>query len=156
MTDGSISSKNSEPNAVPVVGTLGAHAEKSPRCAAEIILSLMTYLLTFHVVHFGGYALAGSRSRFRRCEVVGRVGLINVNDLGIWYDVQAERFKPLIAFMKRQGTAIGIQIGHGGRKASSQSAMQGILWRTEERIGKPEPGLGSRSGRPPNGSVNVG
>jgi 2,4-dienoyl-CoA reductase-like NADH-dependent reductase (Old Yellow Enzyme family) len=36
--------------------------------------------------------------------------------------------------MKRQGTAIGIQIGHGGRKASSQSAMQGMGPLTEENI----------------------
>lgn len=34
--------------------------------------------------------------------------------------------------MKRQNTAIGIQLAHGGRKASSQTAMQGMGPLTEE------------------------
>ena len=45
-----------------------------------------------------------------------------------------ESFKPLIAFMKRQGTAIGIQLAHGGRKSSSQTAMQGMGPLTEENL----------------------
>src|SRR5665213_1472060 len=89
---------------------------------------------TFHVVHLGRYALGGFGLVFVEVTAVEQVGLINENDLGIWNDAQAESFKPLIAFMKRQGTAIGIQIGHGGRKASSQSAMQGMGPLTEENI----------------------
>jgi hypothetical protein len=30
-----------------------------------------------------------------------QIGLINENDLGIWNDVQAESFRPLIALMRR-------------------------------------------------------
>jgi len=89
---------------------------------------------TFHVVHLGRYALGGFGLVFVEVTAVEEIGLINENDLGIWNDMQAESFKPLIAFMKRQGTAIGIQIGHGGRKASSQSAMQGMGPLTEENI----------------------
>src|SRR5665213_2945178 len=89
---------------------------------------------TFHVVHLGRYALGGFGLVFVEVTAVEEVGLINENDLGIWNDAQAESFKPLIAFMKRQGTAIGIQIGHGGRKASSQSAMQGMGPLTEENL----------------------
>ena len=89
---------------------------------------------TFHVVHLGRYALGGFGLVFVEVTAVEQIGLINENDLGIWNDAQAESFKPLIAFMKRQGTAIGIQIGHGGRKASSQSAMQGMGPLTEENI----------------------
>jgi 2,4-dienoyl-CoA reductase-like NADH-dependent reductase (Old Yellow Enzyme family) len=89
---------------------------------------------TFHVVHLGRYALGGFGLVFVEVTAVEEVGLINENDLGIWNDAQAESFKPLIAFMKREGTAIGIQIGHGGRKASSQSAMQGMGPLTEENI----------------------
>ena len=57
---------------------------------------------------------------------VEQVGLINENDLGIWNDAQVQSFKPLIAFMKRESTAIGIQLAHGGRKAASQRAMDGM------------------------------
>ena len=88
----------------------------------------------FHLVHLGRYALGGFGLVFVEVTAVEEVGLTNENDLGIWNDAQAESFKPLIAFMKRQGTAIGIQIGHGGRKASSQSAMQGMGPLTEENI----------------------
>jgi 2,4-dienoyl-CoA reductase-like NADH-dependent reductase (Old Yellow Enzyme family) len=45
-----------------------------------------------------------------------------------------ESFRPLIAFMRRQGTAIGIQLAHGGRKACSQTAMQGMGPLTEENL----------------------
>ena len=89
---------------------------------------------SFHLVHLGRYALGGFGLVFVEVTAVEEVGLINENDLGIWNEAQAESFKQLIAFMKRQGTAIGIQIGHGGRKSSSQSAMQGMGPLTEENL----------------------
>jgi 2,4-dienoyl-CoA reductase-like NADH-dependent reductase (Old Yellow Enzyme family) len=89
---------------------------------------------TFHVVHLGRYALGGFGLVFVEATGVEEVGLINEHDLGIWNDAQVESFKPLIAFMRRQGTAIGIQLAHGGRKASSQSAMQGMGPLTEENL----------------------
>ena len=89
---------------------------------------------TFHVVHLGRYALGGFGLVFVEATGVEEVGLINEHDLGIWNDAQMESFKPLIAFMRRQGTAIGIQLAHGGRKASSQTAMQGMGPLTEENL----------------------
>jgi 2,4-dienoyl-CoA reductase-like NADH-dependent reductase (Old Yellow Enzyme family) len=89
---------------------------------------------TFHVVHLGRYALGGFGLVFVEATAVEEVGLINENDLGIWNEAQAESFKPLIQFMRRQDTAIGIQLAHGGRKSSSQTAMQGMGPLTEENI----------------------
>jgi 2,4-dienoyl-CoA reductase-like NADH-dependent reductase (Old Yellow Enzyme family) len=89
---------------------------------------------TFHVVHLGRYALGGFGLVFVEATAVEEIGLINEHDLGIWNDAQMESFKPLIAFMKRQGTAIGIQLAHGGRKSSSQTAMQGMGPLTEENL----------------------
>ncbi len=89
---------------------------------------------TFHVVHLGRYALGGFGLVFVEATGVEEVGLINEHDLGIWNEAQVESFKPLIAFMKRQGTAIGIQLAHGGRKSSSQTAMQGMGPLTEENL----------------------
>jgi len=89
---------------------------------------------TFHVVHLGRYALGGFGLVFVEATGVEEVGLINEHDLGIWNGAQAESFKPLIAFLKRQGTAIGIQLAHGGRKSSSQTAMQGMGPLTEENL----------------------
>jgi 2,4-dienoyl-CoA reductase-like NADH-dependent reductase (Old Yellow Enzyme family) len=89
---------------------------------------------TFHLVHLGRYALGGFGLVFVEATAVEEVGLINENDLGIWSDAQVESFKPLIAFMRRQNTTIGIQLAHGGRKASSQTAMQGMGPLTEENL----------------------
>src|SRR5271170_3225200 len=88
----------------------------------------------FHVVHLGRYALGGFGLVFVEATGVEDIGLINEHDLGIWNDAQMEGFKPLIAFMRRQGTAIGIQLAHGGRKACSQTAMQGMGPLTEENL----------------------
>jgi 2,4-dienoyl-CoA reductase-like NADH-dependent reductase (Old Yellow Enzyme family) len=85
-------------------------------------------------VHLGRYALGGFGLVFVEATGVEEVGLINEHDLGIWNDAQVESFRPLIAFMKRQGTAIGIQLAHGGRKSSSQTAMQGMGPLTEENL----------------------
>jgi 2,4-dienoyl-CoA reductase-like NADH-dependent reductase (Old Yellow Enzyme family) len=65
---------------------------------------------TFHVVHLGRYALGGFGLVFVEATAVEETGLINEHDLGIWNDAQVESFKPLIAFMKRQGTAIGASL----------------------------------------------
>jgi 2,4-dienoyl-CoA reductase-like NADH-dependent reductase (Old Yellow Enzyme family) len=89
---------------------------------------------TFHLVHLGRYALGGFGLVFVEATAVEEVGLINEHDLGIWNEAQAESFKPLIAFMRRQNTAIGIQLAHGGRKSSSQTAMQGMGPLTEENL----------------------
>jgi 2,4-dienoyl-CoA reductase-like NADH-dependent reductase (Old Yellow Enzyme family) len=89
---------------------------------------------TFHTVHLGRYALGGFGLVFVEATAVEEVGLINEHDLGIWNDSQVKSFKPLIDFMRRQGTAIGIQLAHGGRKSSSQTPMQGMGPLTEENL----------------------
>jgi 2,4-dienoyl-CoA reductase-like NADH-dependent reductase (Old Yellow Enzyme family) len=89
---------------------------------------------TFHIVHLGRYALGGFGLVFVEATGVEQVGLINEFDLGIWNDAQVESFRPLIAFMKGEGTAIGIQLAHGGRKAASQRAMDGMGPLTPEQV----------------------
>ncbi len=77
-------------------------------------------------MHLGRYALGGFGLVFVEGTGVEEIGLINENDLGIGNEAQVESFRPLIAFMKRQNTAIGIQLAHAGRKSSTQTAMQGM------------------------------
>jgi 2,4-dienoyl-CoA reductase-like NADH-dependent reductase (Old Yellow Enzyme family) len=89
---------------------------------------------TFHNVHLGRYALGGFGLVFVEATAVEEVGLINEHDLGIWNDAQAQSFKPLIAFIKGEKTAIGIQLAHGGRKSSSQRAMDGMGPLTAQQI----------------------
>src|SRR5438445_7352792 len=89
---------------------------------------------TFHNVHLGRFALGGFGLVFVEATAVEEVGLINEHDLGIWNDAQVQSFKPLIAFMKGENTAIGIQLAHGGRKSSSQRAMDGMGPLTPQEI----------------------
>jgi 2,4-dienoyl-CoA reductase-like NADH-dependent reductase (Old Yellow Enzyme family) len=89
---------------------------------------------TFHNVHLGRYALGGFGLVFVEATGVEEVGLINEHDLGIWNEAQVQSFKPLIAFMKGENTAIGIQLAHGGRKSSSQRAMDGMGPLTPQEI----------------------
>src|SRR4030088_3449292 len=88
----------------------------------------------FHNVHLGRYALGGFGLVFVEATAVEEVGLINEHDLGIWNDAQVQSFKPLIAFVKDENTAIGIQLAHGGRKSSSQRAMDGMGPLTPQEI----------------------
>src|ERR1700686_3262886 len=88
----------------------------------------------FHNVHLGRYALGGFGLVFVEATAVEEIGLINEHDLGIWNDAQVQSFKPLIAFMKGENTGIGIQLAHGGRKASSQRAMDGMGPLTAQQI----------------------
>jgi 2,4-dienoyl-CoA reductase-like NADH-dependent reductase (Old Yellow Enzyme family) len=88
----------------------------------------------FHHVHLGRYALGGFGLVFVEATGVEEIGLINEHDIGIWNDEQVESFKPLIAFMRGENTAIGIQLAHGGRKASSQRAMDGMGPLTDSEI----------------------
>src|SRR3954469_14416455 len=88
----------------------------------------------FHNVHLGRYALGGFGLVFVEATGVEEVGLINEHDLGIWNEAQAQSFKPLIAFMRGENTAIGIQLAHGGRKASSQRAIDGMGPLTAQQI----------------------
>src|SRR4030081_3685567 len=89
---------------------------------------------SFHNVHLGRYALGGFGLVFVEATAVEEVGLINEHDLGIWNDAQVQSFRPLIAFMKGEKAAIGIQLAHGGRKSSSQRAMDGMGPLTPQEI----------------------
>src|SRR3954452_21137429 len=88
----------------------------------------------FHNVRLGRYALGGFGMVFVEATGVEEIGLINEHDLGIWNEAHGQSFKPLIAFMKGENTAIGIQLAHGGRKSSSQRAMDGMGPLTAEEI----------------------
>ena len=109
----------------------------------------------FHNVHLGRYAFGGFGLVFVEATAVEEVGLINEHDLGIWNDAQIESFKPLIGFMKGENTAIGIQLAHGGRKASSSERW--TAWaRSPRNRSRRAPSCGSRSARPASRSRRDG
>ena len=48
-------------------------------------------------------------------------GRISPEDAGLWADSQIDPLKRIVDFVHAQGTKIGIQIAHAGRKASTRA-----------------------------------
>ena len=89
---------------------------------------------TFHTVHLGKYALGGFGVVFTEAAAVEERGLITIHDLAIFNDAQADSFKPLLGLIKEEGAVSAIQLAHGGRKSSMQSAIEGNGPVTVEQI----------------------
>ena len=94
----------------------------SPMCmysAAEGIAN------DFHLAHYGKFAIGGAGLVFVEATGVTAQGRITNGCLGLWNDEQAQALAPIAALIKQQGSVAGIQLGHGGRKASTQRAFDG-------------------------------
>lgn len=79
----------------------------------------------WHLVHLGKFALGGAGLIFVESTAVAPAGRIGKADLGLWTDEQGSAFKPIVDFIHANGAAIGVQIGHAGRKAGSQPLWEG-------------------------------
>jgi len=79
----------------------------------------------WHMVHLGGLAKGGFGAVMTEATAVLPEGRITHGDLGLWSDAHEAAFKPLIDFMRAQGTLAGIQLAHAGRKASMQRPWRG-------------------------------
>jgi 2,4-dienoyl-CoA reductase-like NADH-dependent reductase (Old Yellow Enzyme family) len=79
----------------------------------------------WHLVHLGKLASGGAGMVFTEVVAVARDGRITHGDLGLWSDEQIEPLARVVRFMKSQGAAAAIQIGHAGRKASMQRPWHG-------------------------------
>ncbi|CCH44117.1 NADPH dehydrogenase [Wickerhamomyces ciferrii] len=88
----------------------------------------------FHLVHYGSFAIQGTGLIIVEASAVEPNGRLSPEDLGIWSDEHALALKPVVEFAHAQGVKIGIQIGHGGRKASG-TAMYNAL---QKGVGKAE------------------
>ena len=82
---------------------------------------------TWHLVHLGSRAVGGAGLVLAEATAVSPEGRISPGDCGIWSDEHTEAFKPIAAFIEAQGAVPGIQIGHAGRKASTEVPWQGGL-----------------------------
>ena len=81
----------------------------------------------WHLVHLGTRAVGGAGLVIAEATAVSPEGRISPGDCGIWSDEHTETFKSITAFIEAQGAIPGIQIGHAGRKASTDLPWQGGL-----------------------------
>ncbi len=73
----------------------------------------------WHLVHLGARATGGFGLVLTEASAVTADGRISPEDAGIWNDEQAEAWRRVVDFVHAQGTPIGVQLAHAGRKAST-------------------------------------
>ncbi|MFF5938015.1 NADH:flavin oxidoreductase/NADH oxidase [Streptomyces sp. NPDC012508] len=79
----------------------------------------------WHFAHYAARATGGTGLIIVEATAVAPEGRISPADLGIWNDTQAEALSRTARFLKEHGTVPAIQLGHGGRKASTRRPWEG-------------------------------
>lgn len=74
----------------------------------------------WHLVHLGSLARGGAGLVLTEATAVTPEGRISPSDAGIWNDEQAEDYERITRFIGGQGAVPGIQLGHAGRKGSTE------------------------------------
>lgn len=79
----------------------------------------------WHLVHLGKFAMGGAGLILTESTAVSAVGLIGKDDVGLWLDEHVEPWRRVVNFSHQCGAAIGVQLGHAGRKAGSKALWDG-------------------------------
>ncbi|KAH7325469.1 FMN-linked oxidoreductase [Rhizoctonia solani] len=87
----------------------------SPMCLYSALDGHMT---DWHLVHLGAFAIRGAGMVMLESTAVSPEGRITPECPGIWSDSQIAPMKRIVDFIHGQGTTVGIQLAHAGRKAS--------------------------------------
>ncbi|WP_373920468.1 bifunctional salicylyl-CoA 5-hydroxylase/oxidoreductase [Streptomyces sp. 1-11] len=82
----------------------------------------------FHLVHLGARALGGAGLVMTEMVCVSEDGRITPGCAGLYTGRQAEAWRRITDFVHRRspGTAIGVQLGHSGRKGSTRLMWEGM------------------------------
>ena len=82
----------------------------------------------FHLVHLGARALGGAGLVMTEMVCVSEEGRITPGCTGLYTGRQADSWKRVTDFVHGQapGTAIGVQLGHSGRKGSTRLMWEGM------------------------------
>jgi 2,4-dienoyl-CoA reductase-like NADH-dependent reductase (Old Yellow Enzyme family) len=79
----------------------------------------------WHLVHLGSRAVGGAGLVLTEAAAVEADGRISPDDLGIWQDSHIPFLARIVDFVRAHGAAVGIQLAHAGRKASTQRPWEG-------------------------------
>ncbi|MEU8469183.1 bifunctional salicylyl-CoA 5-hydroxylase/oxidoreductase [Streptomyces sp. NPDC029006] len=82
----------------------------------------------FHLVHLGARALGGAGLVMTEMACVSEEGRITPGCAGLYTGRQAEGWRRVTDFVhtRAPGTAIGVQLGHSGRKGSTKRMWEGM------------------------------
>ncbi|WP_149203653.1 NADH:flavin oxidoreductase/NADH oxidase [Actinotalea subterranea] len=73
----------------------------------------------WHLVHLGARAAGGFGLLLVEATAVVPEGRITPQDTGLWNDAQATAWARVVDFAHARGAAVGVQLAHAGRKAST-------------------------------------
>ncbi|MBN9018987.1 MAG: NADH:flavin oxidoreductase/NADH oxidase [Rhizobiales bacterium] len=94
----------------------------SPMCQYAAVGGHVT---DWHIEHHGRFALGGVGGALVEATGILPEGRITPDCLGIWDDAHVPGLARIVASYHREGAAIGIQLSHAGRKASSTPPWDG-------------------------------
>ncbi|AWH75147.1 oxidoreductase [Dokdonia sp. Dokd-P16] len=94
----------------------------SPMCQYSSVNGMAN---DWHLVHLGSRAVGGAGLIITEAAAISPEGRITPSDMGIWSDEHIKPLKRITTFIKEQGTAVGIQLAHAGRKASTLPPWEG-------------------------------
>ena len=94
----------------------------SPMCQYKAVDG---HIQDWHIAHHSRFALGGVALSFVEATGVTPEGRITYGCTGIWDDDHIFGLKKVVKLYKDQNIAVGIQIGHAGRKASCVRLMEG-------------------------------
>jgi 2,4-dienoyl-CoA reductase-like NADH-dependent reductase (Old Yellow Enzyme family) len=98
--------------------TLANRIIVSPMCQYS---SRDGFATDWHLVHLGSRAVGGAGLVFTEATAVTAEGRISPQDLGIWHDAHGEMLGRIAQFVHGQGSPMGIQLAHAGRKGSTHA-----------------------------------
>jgi anthraniloyl-CoA monooxygenase len=79
----------------------------------------------FHLVHFGARALGGAGLLYTEMSCVSPDARITPGCAGLWNDAQQAAWQRIVEFVHaNSGAKMGVQLGHAGRKGSTQLGWQ--------------------------------
>ncbi len=104
----------------------------SPMCQYSSVNGMAN---DWHLVHLGSRAVGGAGLIITEAAAISPEGRITPSDMGIWSDEHIQPLKRITTFIKEQGTAVGIQLAHAGRKASTLAP-----WEESKRLTKDDGG----------------
>ncbi len=94
------------------------------------------HLTGWHFAHYTKYAVGGVGLVFVESTKIDPRGCTTPRDLGLWKDEFVEPMTRLVTMLKSYGAAVGIQLGHSGRKA-----RQSLPWHGRTPLDDSQPGV---------------
>lgn len=105
--------------------TIGGRAWVSPMCQYSCDPAHPGHVTDWHLVHLGSFATGGAPLVVAEATAVVPGGRISPRDTGLWEEAQVDSWQPLVDFVHAQGSRIGVQLAHAGRKASTHAPFEG-------------------------------